>query len=152
MKINGEIQSSGPVFFIIWKFLQPGQYKPVFKSEIKHQQRGIQDWNEVQLDTQTLCNNDPKQEIKFDFYRSETSGDHKHLGTTYSSLNELKNQTNMGFKNNSVKVLKYEQRRTVNFLEYVFGGCNINLSIAIDFTASNGDPKSPGSLHFLGNL
>jgi hypothetical protein len=36
----------------------------------------------------------------------------------------------------------------VNFLEYVFGGCEINLNIAIDFTLSNGDPKQTrDSLH-----
>jgi hypothetical protein len=34
------------------------------------------------------------------------------------------------------------------FLNYIFGGCEINLAIAIDFTGSNGDPKNdPNSLH-----
>jgi len=35
-----------------------------------------------------------------------------------------------------------------SFLEYVFGGCDIDLSIAIDFTMSNGQPKDPNSLHY----
>ena len=38
---------------------------------------------------------------------------------------------------------------THSFLEYVFGGCEIDLSIAIDFTLSNGDPRSRDSLHFF---
>lgn len=46
-----------------------------------------------------------------------------------------------------IEVKECDIRRTVNFLEYVFGGCEINLNIAIDFTLSNGDPKSPDSLH-----
>jgi hypothetical protein len=46
-------------------------------------------------------------------------------------------------------VTKFEKRKTVNFLEYVFGGCEINLSVAIDFTASNGKPTEIGSLHNL---
>ena len=29
----------------------------------------------------------------------------------------------------------------------MFGGCNINLSIAIDFTLSNGETSDPASLH-----
>lgn len=33
-KIKGNIDEINPVFFIIWKFLSPGQYKPVYKSEI----------------------------------------------------------------------------------------------------------------------
>jgi hypothetical protein len=34
-------------------------------------------------------------------------------------------------------------------LEYVFGGCDIDVNIAIDFTLSNGNPKSPDSLHYF---
>ena len=34
--------------------------------------------------------------------------------------------------------LKIERKHS--FLEYVFGGCCIDLSIAIDFTLSNGAP------------
>mmetsp|Transcript_28397 Transcript_28397/g.46009 ORF Transcript_28397/g.46009 Transcript_28397/m.46009 type:complete len:170 (-) Transcript_28397:102-611(-) len=33
-------------------------------------------------------------------------------------------------------------------LEYIAGGCEISLIVAIDFTASNGPPSSPDSLHF----
>ena len=33
------------------------------------------------------------------------------------------------------------------FLDFIFGGCEIGLSIAIDFTLSNGDPKNQDSLH-----
>jgi len=29
------------------------------------------------------------------------------------------------------------------------GGCEINIHVAIDFTASNGDPHEPSSLHYL---
>eukprot|EP01029_Cantina_marsupialis_P019370 TRINITY_DN449_c1_g1_i3.p1 TRINITY_DN449_c1_g1~~TRINITY_DN449_c1_g1_i3.p1 ORF type:complete len:392 (-),score=129.42 TRINITY_DN449_c1_g1_i3:242-1417(-) len=34
------------------------------------------------------------------------------------------------------------------FLDYIAGGCEISLSVAIDFTGSNGDPRTPGSLHY----
>lgn len=37
----------------------------------------------------------------------------------------------------------------VTFLDYIFGGCEINVHVAIDFTLSNGDPRSPDSLHYL---
>uniref|UniRef100_A0A3B5LAL6 Copine 3 n=1 Tax=Xiphophorus couchianus TaxID=32473 RepID=A0A3B5LAL6_9TELE len=36
-----------------------------------------------------------------------------------------------------------------SFLDYVMGGCQINFTIAIDFTGSNGDPMSPQSLHYI---
>ena len=34
-----------------------------------------------------------------------------------------------------------------SFLEYIFGGCELNLAIAIDFTLSNGDINDKDSLH-----
>jgi len=36
-----------------------------------------------------------------------------------------------------------------SFLDYIFGGCEIGIQIAIDYTLSNGHPKEPFSLHFL---
>jgi len=35
------------------------------------------------------------------------------------------------------------------FLDYIAGGTEINLVVAIDFTGSNGDPRSPKSLHYI---
>ena len=35
------------------------------------------------------------------------------------------------------------------FVDYVSGGCEFNVTIAIDFTGSNGDPRQPNSLHYL---
>jgi hypothetical protein len=34
-----------------------------------------------------------------------------------------------------------------SFFDYVAGGCEINVVVAIDFTGSNGDPRKPGTLH-----
>lgn len=36
------------------------------------------------------------------------------------------------------------------FIDYIKGGCEINLIVAIDFTGSNGDPRVPGTLHYRG--
>lgn len=41
--------------------------------------------------------------------------------------------------------MRIEERNT--FLNYIFGGCEINLAVAIDFTLSNGDPRARNSLH-----
>merc|ERR1712137_439862 len=35
------------------------------------------------------------------------------------------------------------------FVDYISGGTEINLSVAIDFTGSNGDPRQPGTLHYI---
>jgi Ca2+-dependent lipid-binding protein len=36
------------------------------------------------------------------------------------------------------------------FVDYISGGCEINVVVAIDFTGSNGNPSTPGTLHYLG--
>eukprot|EP00980_Cylindrotheca_fusiformis_P004379 scaffold925_cov129-Cylindrotheca_fusiformis.AAC.32 len=35
------------------------------------------------------------------------------------------------------------------FVDYISGGTEINLTVAIDFTGSNGDPTMPGTLHYI---
>jgi len=34
-----------------------------------------------------------------------------------------------------------------SFVDYISGGCEMNLTVAIDFTGSNGDPRDPNTLH-----
>ena len=37
-----------------------------------------------------------------------------------------------------------------SFVDYLRGGWHISLAVAIDFTASNGSPDNPRSLHAMG--
>jgi hypothetical protein len=37
----------------------------------------------------------------------------------------------------------------ITFLDYIFGGCDISIHVAIDYTLSNGPPNDPQSLHYL---
>ena len=52
-------------------------------------------------------------------------------------------------KKGQLKLKNLKVERTHSFLEYVFGGCEVDLTIAVDFTLSNGDPRSRDSLHFF---
>lgn len=38
------------------------------------------------------------------------------------------------------------------FIDYLRSGWQINLHVAIDFTASNGESSMPTSLHYLGDF
>ena len=35
------------------------------------------------------------------------------------------------------------------FIDYLSGGLELQLTVAIDFTGSNGDPRKPGTLHYI---
>jgi hypothetical protein len=39
-----------------------------------------------------------------------------------------------------------------NFMDYVIGGCEFNVCVAVDYSGSNGDPMKPGTLHYLDPL
>jgi len=42
------------------------------------------------------------------------------------------------------------QKKTgTSFVDYIRGGCEISLHVAIDFTGSNGDPRLEGTLHYI---
>lgn len=39
--------------------------------------------------------------------------------------------------------------KKASFLDYIMGGCEINVQVAIDFTLSNKAVNDPSSLHYL---
>lgn len=67
---------------------------------------------------------------------------------TLAQLKEGTNEYNLP-KKGTLTLQNLKVERTHSFLEYVFGGCEIDLTLAIDFTLSNGDPRSRDSLHFF---
>lgn len=45
---------------------------------------------------------------------------------------------------------KYEEKMQPSFIDYLRGGwCDFGLICAVDFTSSNGDPRQPGSRHYM---
>lgn len=42
-----------------------------------------------------------------------------------------------------------QQQEKPEFVDYLSGGCQISLAVAIDFTASNGDPRQEGTPHYF---
>ena len=52
------------------------------------------------------------------------------------------------YKNSGTVILNAIDVQVVpSFLDYIQGGTQVNFTVAIDFTGSNGNPKSPQSLH-----
>lgn len=144
--------ASGLNFFIVYRWMGPNQYVPIYKSEIKKVSNDRKyKWNQVQLGCTDLCKDDVEREIKIEFFKSSTSGNHKNLGSTTMTLALLKsNQVDYEIVkkgNLHFDALKVERKRS--FLEYIFGGCEVDLTIAIDFTLSNGPPQNPDSLHYF---
>ena len=62
---------------------------------------------------------------------------------------ELHDQKGQPIKNSYLCFKDTTISERPSFAEYLKGGWKINMSVAIDYTASNGDPSDPQSLHFI---
>ena len=116
-------------------------------------EQGAFRWNQCQLGSTDLCGDNVEKPIKIEFFKSVPSGKHKIIDTVNNmTLAMLKAGTadyQMAKNKGTLQLANLKVERQHSFLEYVFGGCEIDLSIAIDFTLSNGDPRQPSSLHFF---
>jgi hypothetical protein len=124
-------------------------FLPVYQSEAIKAQEGVVRWHNVRIYTASLFRDDESKLIQIALYEYSSSGKHKLMDTqtfTFTDiLDNYKWKSTIGtivFKNTTLE-------KRISFLEYLFGGCQISLTIAIDFTGSNGSPDTPNSLHFI---
>ncbi len=70
MEVEGFITgyNSDHIFFIVQKFLSPGHYIPVYKSELKTISGRSFPWAKFSLLTSTLCKEEDDREIKIEFF------------------------------------------------------------------------------------
>ena len=82
--------SSDNLFITINKFLGPGKYKPVYKSECKTPMGGAYNFNIHTIDTDTLAENRDDQDILFQVWLHKISGNHKKFTQGQTNLAEMK--------------------------------------------------------------
>uniref|UniRef100_A0A8C4H1R8 Copine-3 n=1 Tax=Dicentrarchus labrax TaxID=13489 RepID=A0A8C4H1R8_DICLA len=114
-------------------------------------------WRPFRIPVQLLCGGDVEKSIKVDCYDYNNSGSHDFIGSFQTTLSQIqqaefecinskKKQKKKGYKNSGVVIVKKCQ---VLWFIFFFLSELIVFLIAIDFTGSNGDPKSPMSLHYI---
>ncbi|XP_051785230.1 copine-3 isoform X2 [Erpetoichthys calabaricus] len=124
-------------------------------------------WKPFKINFQSLCGDDMEKPIKVECYDYDNDGSHDFIGTFETKMKELqqasrtspvefdcvnpkKKQKKKNYKNSGVVSVKFCQvEREYSFLDYIMGGCQMNFTVGIDFTGSNGDPRSPESLHYI---
>uniref|UniRef100_A0A3P8S8D9 Copine III n=1 Tax=Amphiprion percula TaxID=161767 RepID=A0A3P8S8D9_AMPPE len=95
-------------------------------------------WRPFRIPLQSLCGGDMDKPIKVECYDYDNDGSHDLIGIFETTLTRLQEASR-----SSPVVKEY------TFLDYIMGGCQINFTVAVDFTGSNGDPRSPQSLHYI---
>lgn len=113
-------------------------------------------WNTIQISLTKLANN-KGDKFKIECWdREPDDKPHQFIGEVFISAIEL--QPNKEYvlhnpKHSQPGVLILESLSVVKlpqFLDYLRGGLRLNLTVAIDFTGSNGSPTSKDSLHYMG--
>lgn len=127
-------------------------------------------WKPFTVPLISLCNGDVERSIKVLCYDYDNDGGHDFIGefqTTVSKMSEAQNSVEVEFdcinpkkqkkkknyKNSGVIILKScKIAHDYTFLDYILGGCQLMFTVGIDFTASNGNPREPSSLHYINPL
>ncbi|XP_066950988.1 copine-8-like isoform X1 [Macrobrachium rosenbergii] len=152
-------------FLIFYRCNDASNYLPVHKTEvIKKTLNPV--WKPIIVPARTLCAGDHNRSIKIECYDWDSDGGHDLIGECYTNLQRLlegpgnsnsyelinpkKKAKKSSYKDSGKLILNsITSHIEPSFLDYIRGGTQIHFTVAVDFTASNGDPKLPGSLHYF---
>ncbi|KFP73237.1 Copine-1, partial [Acanthisitta chloris] len=153
-------------FLEFYKQTDAGTWQLVYRSEvIKNNLNPC--WRKFSVPLQTFCGGDFNKPIKVQCADYDSDGSHDLIGTLETTLAQMqtaaaaspvelecihpeKKQKKKSYKNSGIIRIKSCKIETeYSFLDYVMGGCQINFTVGVDFTGSNGDPNSPDSLHYI---
>ncbi|KAL4656776.1 copine-8-like isoform X1 [Arapaima gigas] len=152
-------------FLVFFRSNEDGTFTICHKTEVvKNTLNPV--WQAFKIPVRALCNGDYDRTIKVEVYDWDRDGSHDFIGeftTSYRELSRGQSQFNVyevlnpkkkGKKkkylnSGTVTLLSFLVDTEVTFLDYIKGGTQINFTVAIDFTASNGNPAQPTSLHYM---
>lgn len=152
-------------FLVFYRSNEDGTFTICHKTEVmKNTLNPV--WQTFSIPVRALCNGDYDRTIKVEVYDWDRDGSHDFIGeftTSYRELARGQSQFNIYEVINPKKKMKkkkYVNSGTVTllsfavesestFLDYIKGGTQINFTVAIDFTASNGNPSQSTSLHYM---
>ncbi|XP_020844789.1 copine-7 [Phascolarctos cinereus] len=124
-------------------------------------------WETFKVSLNSLCSCEEKRPLKCLVWDYDSRGKHDFIGefsTTFEEMQKALEEDKVqwdcvnpkyktkkrNYKNSGVVILSdLKIHRVYSFLDYIMGGCQIHFTVAIDFTASNGDPRNSCSLHYI---
>ncbi|RXG67368.1 Synaptotagmin-3 [Armadillidium vulgare] len=150
-------------FLVLSRSLQDNVFVPVHKTEVIKKNLNP-NWKQIIIPARTLCGGDENRPIKFECFDWDADGSHDLIGEFQTNLKALKEgsgsqnvytfinpkkQKKSGYKGSGKFILNNcSVHVEPTFLEYIKGGLQLHFTVAVDFTASNGDPQRPNSLHY----
>lgn len=160
---NKDHFSKSDPFLRISRIVETGGSVPICKTEVVNNNLNPI-WKPLCLSMQQFGSKDNPLVIEcFDF---NSSGDHVLIGKLQKSVADFEKLHREKVGANFIlpsshhqsreKVLKgqffvdgFIEKQLYSFLDYISSGFELNFMVAVDFTASNGNPRSQDSLHYI---
>ncbi|GMI84599.1 BONZAI 3 [Hibiscus trionum] len=158
---NKDMFSKSDPFLRISRQTESGNYVPICKTEVINNDLNPV-WRPLSLSMNQFASKDNPLLIEcLDF---NSNGNHILIGQLHKSVSELeklhkdRSGANLVFPSHrgQEKVLKgqlfvdqFIEKEQFSFLDYISSGFELNFMVAIDFTASNGNPRHQDSLHYI---
>jgi len=121
-------------------------------------------WKKGEVKLAKISNSNVDEPLVIKVFDWNKNGDRDYIGEFETSIAELsafknkeydivnvkkKAKKGKSYKNSGIFISEYcEVKEEYSFLDYLAGRTNFNLTIAVDFTASNKEPSNPASLHY----
>lgn len=137
---------------VLSRVRESGDKEVVHRTEVYHSSQHPL-WSRFEMPVVKLCNGDHHRPIVIECFEANASiigncqtslDDILKPSTSFPLLNPLKRNAHTG----AITVQSAELRQTHSLFDYIAGGAQISLHVAIDFTSSNGEAYDPSSLHY----
>lgn len=160
---NKDLFSKSDPFLRFSRIVESGGSVPICKTEVINNNLDPA-WKPLCITLQQYASKENPLTIEcFDF---NSNGNHTLIGKLQTSIEGLeilhKEKTGANLvipssrHQNNEKVLKgklfvdgFIEKELHSFLDYISSGFELNFMVAVDFTASNGDPRRSDSLHYI---
>ncbi|XP_043937782.1 copine-7 [Protopterus annectens] len=161
-----DLFSKSDPYMELYRVNDDGSDQLVYRTEVvKNNLNPV--WEPFKVSLSSLCSCDVKRKLRGLIWDYDARGKHDFIGEFTATFEEM--QKAMGgnkvqwdcvnpkyktkkrhYKNSGLVILTdLKLHRLYSFLDYIMGGCQIHFTVAIDFTASNGDPRNSCSLHYI---
>uniref|UniRef100_A0A3B3CWR3 Copine VII n=1 Tax=Oryzias melastigma TaxID=30732 RepID=A0A3B3CWR3_ORYME len=148
-----DLFSKSDPFLEIFKINDDGTEQLVHRTEvIKNNLNPV--WEPFKVSLMSLCSCNEDRKLKCLVWDYDSRGKHDFIGEFYATFREMQkissgNKVSEKLKEKCIFLFLLQLHRVYSFLDYIMGGCQIHFTVAIDFTASNGDPRNSCSLHYI---
>uniref|UniRef100_A0A8C4ZAD5 Copine Va n=1 Tax=Gadus morhua TaxID=8049 RepID=A0A8C4ZAD5_GADMO len=138
-------------FMVFYRSNEDGTFTICHKTEVvKNTLNPL--WQPFSIPVRALCNGDyDRHDFIGEFttsYKELCRGQNQH--NVYEVVNVKKKIKKKRYINSgTVSMLSFSVESEHTFLDYIKGGTQIHFTVAIDFTASNGNPSQSTSLHYM---